>query len=147
MFCEGNKDSSLTHSIPKRGITTHHTLAVTVRQVVSVQVAHLQVVPVEVLHRNEIKETATLTAVTMHEHCPTQMNYTQGVHTDTKLVLFRTCVVQIQFEGQIGGKSEVAMSHLHKHFSLPHMRENSQYPRPPAYTTTDSLRSRTLKME
>ena len=61
------------------------------------------------------------------------MNYTQGVHIDTKLVRFRTCVVQVQFEGQIGGKSEVvlkhgvshsivylAMSHLHKHFSLPY---------------------------
>ena len=47
----------------------------------------------------------------VHEHCPTHMNYTQGVHIDTKLVLFRTCVVQIQFDGEIGGKSEVSFHH------------------------------------
>ena len=41
------------------------------------------------------------------------MNYTQGVHIDIKLVQFRTCVVQIQFQKEIGGKSEVILSVSH----------------------------------
>ena len=61
---------------------TYHTLTVTMRQAVSVQVVHFQAVSVEVLHRNKMKERATLTAVL----CMNTARHTWTTHKGSTLI-------------------------------------------------------------